>query len=97
MKYALLTAVMALALIPMGTQTASAHGCHRDAEVGRYGLHHHRGPDCDRVAGRREYRSYRRDYDDRRRYDRDDRRGPPQCVKKCQYIGPIKTCDTICR
>jgi hypothetical protein len=89
MKYALLTAVMALALIPMGTQTASAHGCHRDAEVGRYGLHHHRGPDCDRVAGRREYR---REYrDDRHEHRR------PRCENVCQYIGPIKTCKTVCR
>jgi hypothetical protein len=95
MKYLVASALAALLFVPMTSETASAHGCHRDAEYGRAGLHYHSGRDCDRIEGRR--RSYReREYRERDYGDR-DRRGAPQCVKKCQYIGPIKTCDTICR
>jgi hypothetical protein len=96
MKHALLTLGLAIASMALMTGTASAHGCHRDAEYGRGGLHFHAGPDCERIEGRREYRRERYEHHEHREY-REDRRGPPQCVKKCQYIGPFKQCDLICR
>jgi hypothetical protein len=99
MKYLLATAMLTLAMIPMGAETASAHGCHRDAQYGPRGLHYHAGPDCDRIAGRRpDYRERGRDFDDRRDYRgdyRSERRGR-RCVEKCKYLGPIKQCRTEC-
>lgn len=89
MKYLVATAMLTLAMIPMGTETASAHGCHRDAQYGRAGLHYHQGPDCDRIAGRRPVYREGRDYRDHRRNDR-------RCVQKCKYIGPFKECRTEC-
>jgi hypothetical protein len=78
---------LAVVLAPMASPTASANGCHRNAQYGPAGLHYHVGPDCDRVAGSRGYR---------RSDGYDDRRGN-RCYQKCQYIGPIKTCDRVCR
>lgn len=43
---------------------------------------------------RREYRE-RREWRERHRHDDDDDR--PRCVERCQYVGPIKTCDRVCR
>lgn len=41
---------------------------------------------------RRERREYRE-----RREHRDDEDDRPRCVERCQYVGPIKTCDRVCR
>jgi hypothetical protein len=85
MKRLLFAALLALFFTPLGGESASAHGCHRDARYGQAGLHFHVGSDCDRVAGRRSYRG---------RHDRDDDR---RCAQRCRYIGPIKTCERVCR
>jgi len=81
----LLGAVAALAL---SSTLAAAHGCHPDARLDKYGWHRHARNDCDRInVDRGEYREHRRHRDD------DDH---PRCVQRCQYIGPIKTCKTVC-
>jgi hypothetical protein len=85
MKRLLFAAALALFFTPLGGETASANGCHRDARYGPAGLHYHVGPDCDRVAGPRYSRNRYRGDDDRR------------CKQRCQYIGPIKTCERDCR
>jgi hypothetical protein len=81
----LLVAVCALAAIPMMSFEAAAHGCHRDAQEGRYGWHRHVGRDCERVAVERPH--YRERY---------ERRHRDRCEIKCKYIGPFKTCDKVC-
>jgi hypothetical protein len=86
MKTTLLTLALGLAALPLFAGAASAHGCHREPAVDRYGWHRHVGPDCDRVEGR----TFRhREYEQRRRYE-------PRCEIKCKYIGPFKTCDKVC-
>ena len=98
MKKILATLAFGLAVLPLMSAAALAHGCHRNVEEGRRGWHRHVGRDCERIEAYTPQRRYREhhheEYREGRRYDD---RGPPQCVKKCQYIGPIKTCDTICR
>jgi hypothetical protein len=88
-----LLAVLALCVVAMPslTTTASAHDCHRYPQEGRYGWHRHVGPDCDRVAAPRpgEYRE--RYYEGRRPHHHE-----PICEKKCKYVGPFKTCKTVC-
>jgi hypothetical protein len=91
MKKLLATLALGVAALPLLSGVASAHGCHRDVQLDRYGWHRH-APDCDRISVRREDRE-RREYREHRRYDEDR----PRCVVRCQYIGPIKTCDRVCR
>ena len=91
MRRLLFAATLALLFTPIGGESASANGCHRDARYGPAGLHYHVGPDCDRVAGPRNYRRSGREYWRSDRYD--ERR----CKLRCQYIGPIKTCERVCR
>ena len=89
------------------TLVQKVHGCHQRRRAGRYGWHRHVGPFCERVRARspryRRYRGERRRYRDRRYRDRRYRdrryrdrryRGDRRCrtVRKCKYIGPIKTC-----
>lgn len=82
----LLIATAALLSVPLMAVEASAHGCHRHAELGRYGWHRHVGPYCERVAVGRPH--YRERYEGRRYRDR--------CEIKCKYVGPFKTCDKVC-
>ncbi len=95
MNKLLATLVLGIAALPLLSGTASAHGCHRDVQLDGRGWHRH-APDCDRISVRRDDREYgeRREWRERHRHDDDDR---PRCVQKCQYIGPIKTCDRVCR
>jgi hypothetical protein len=92
MNKVLATLAFGVAVLPFLSGAALAHGCHRDVEEGRSGLHRHIGRDCDRIA----VRSYREERGERHRHDHDRDRAP-QCVKKCQYIGPFKQCENICR
>jgi hypothetical protein len=95
MKKLLATLAFGAAVLPLLTGSAFAHGCHRDVEEGRSGLHRHIGRDCDRIAVRRG-EDERREFRGRREHEHEHDRAP-QCVKKCQYVGPFKQCDTICR
>jgi hypothetical protein len=91
MKKLLATLAFGLAILPYASGAALAHGCHREPAESRSGLHRHVGPYCERLEVR-PYRGEHHHHD-----DRDYRRGPPECVKKCHYVGPFKQCDTICR
>jgi hypothetical protein len=70
---------------PAGSLVQKVHGCHRQTERGYRGWHRHSRRSCRRISvgPRRHYRGPRR-------------RGPV-CVQRCQYIGPIKTCERVCR
>ncbi len=99
---AMLTAAVALPAAPSAPPAPLAnnlvetiHGCHQGVERGRAGWHYH-GRRCRREAAppparfrgppprRHREGSWRRD------------RGPV-CTERCQYIGPIKTCERVCR
>lgn len=92
LKTILATALLASSALAMTASGASAHGCHRHPEEGRYGWHRHVGPDCERVPVSRP--GYRERSEYRYRDDRRDRR--PRCEEKCKYIGPFKQCKTVC-
>ncbi len=79
----LLVAAATMFALPLLAVDASAHGCHRDTQLGPAGWHRHVGPNCRRVAMPAPYRGYR--YGNRAR-----------CVERCNYIGPIKQCRTVC-
>ncbi len=89
---ALLLVAAAFLLMPVTADVASANGCHRSVERGPAGWHRHVGRNCARVAAASPFRG--RDYD--RRDFRNSRRDGPRCVQRCQYIGPIKQCKTVC-
>jgi hypothetical protein len=82
----LLAMMFAVIMTPFGSETASANGCHRNAQNGPAGLHYHVGPGCERVAGNRGYRG--NNYNGNR---------GARCVQRCKYIGPIKSCRRECR
>ena len=85
------TAPLATTPAPAAALVEPAHGCHfsilRDLNVGREGWHYH-----NRACGRvdtpppgyfdRPYRKYHK---------------RPICRTECRFIGPIKTCDQVCR
>jgi hypothetical protein len=91
MKKTLAVLAFTIAVLPFAAGTASAHGCHREPAVNRFGPHRHVGPYCDRI----DLPPRPPAYHEREHHHRDQ--GPPQCVKKCHYVGPFKTCDLICR
>jgi hypothetical protein len=100
MKKLLATLAFGIAVLPILSGAALARGCHRDVEVDRYGPHRHVGPYCERLdvpppPPPRHHDREGRDHRD----DRDYRRAPPPpiCEKKCHYVGPFKTCETVCR
>ncbi len=85
----LLIAAAAMFALPLLAVDASAHGCHRSAELGPAGWHRHVGPRCARVALSAPNRGYR--YGNRPYSGRAAR-----CVERCNYVGPFKQCRTVC-
>jgi hypothetical protein len=100
MKTSILSALLGAATLVLASSPARAHGCHAESAFDRIGWHHHVGQRCVRVddAPPRHLRPRDGDYErkNHRRYYEEEPR-PPECVKKCKYIGPFKTCDYICR
>lgn len=80
MKKILAALAFGVAVLPMLSGSAFAHGCHRDVERDRFGWHRH-GHECRRIEVEREHRSYRY---------------VPRCEVKCHYIGPFKECKRVC-
>jgi hypothetical protein len=70
------------------TDVVPVHGCHRGIQRDRGGWHYH-GRACQRVQvpppG-----LYDRSYN--RRYYRG-----PFCQYRCRFVGPVKTCQQVCR
>jgi hypothetical protein len=88
-KLATLTAAIAISTVMAGSMTeAVAHGCHRGIQRDYGGWHFHDRA-CFRVPvpppGLYDVPAYRRFY-----------RGP-LCTYRCQFIGPVKTCQQVCR
>lgn len=82
MKKLVLTALAGVAMALAGTSAASAHGCHREAEPGKYGWHRHVGPACERVSVERRHWEHRHHR--------------PACRKVCTGIGPLQVCERHC-
>ncbi len=86
----------ALPLAKSGTVTSEApsaplelvHGCHRGIQRDYSGWHYHNRA-CARIPapppGLYDGSAYRRHY-----------RGP-RCTYQCRHIGPVKTCQQVCR
>lgn len=89
-------AALPLAKAPAAATTATepqvqierVHGCHRGIQRDYRGWHYHSGA-CVRVPtappGLYDVPAYRRWY-----------RGP-YCSYQCRFIGPVKTCQQVCR
>lgn len=82
MKKFVLTAAAGVLLALAGTSAASAHGCHREAEPGKYGWHRHAGPYCERVSVERRHWRHRDE---------------PHCRQVCTGVGPLRFCERKCR
>ena len=87
MRTFLLVAAAAIGTLAIGVSTASAHGCHREAEAGKHGWHRHAGPYCERVDVPPPYVEGRRHHHEP---------PPPRCREECVGVGPLRFCEKKC-
>lgn len=90
MKKFVLAACAAASFIMIGISAASAHGCHREPDVGKHGWHRHVGPYCDRVE-------MPPPHEGRRHHHHDVLPPPPpRCREECVGVGPLRVCERKC-